>query len=621
MGVPLTIEIAESRHKDMVKGQVWTGNSSKYWFKCKKHGNYEQAFAHHDQGKGCKICGGKLTIEEVERRCPDMVKGQKWTGEGSEYWFICPNHGKYLQLWRTHRRGIGCRECVRESFRLTIKEAEARCPDIIKGQRWTGNDSKYWFSCKEHGEYLQSYSNHKGCPACGRARAAKSKLHTIEEMYELCPDMVPGQKAHGVVKKYWFKCSEHGKYLQQFSVHAKGARCPECNRKQRTLTIDIAEARQQDLIRGQVWRGTAAKYRYKCEKHGEYLQLFSMHDRGSTCQLCARGVPTTKEMYERYPDLIKGQEWRGAKHEYLFRCLLGHADYLQGFDNHSRTGCPPCGIGTSTGKRSLSIEEAESRCPDMVKGQVWKGSSGSYLFACEVHGEYSQLFSHHDQGRSCRLCAGTKPLTIEEAESRHPDLVTGQTWISARAKYLYKCPKGHEYRQTYDSHNAGYGCPSCQRSKGADRIKAYLVARFGEWDIEPEITFPTCRNIKRLRFDLCILSLGVLIEYQGMQHYETWHRDGHCPKRLAHTRKLDGIKRRWARKNGIRLICVPYTVKNIEAYLDKRLPQPARRKRAAKKPAPVLVAIPAQQHLHTSNGLPSTLIQRPVRFVSHPSRP
>jgi hypothetical protein len=31
--------------------------------------------------------------------------------------------------------------------------------------------------------------------------------------------------------------------------------------------------------------------------------------------------------------------------------------------------------------------------------------------------------------------------------------------------------------------------------------------------------------------------------------------------------------------------------------------------------------IPAQQQLHTSNGSPSTLIQRPVRFVSHPNRP
>jgi hypothetical protein len=31
--------------------------------------------------------------------------------------------------------------------------------------------------------------------------------------------------------------------------------------------------------------------------------------------------------------------------------------------------------------------------------------------------------------------------------------------------------------------------------------------------------------------------------------------------------------------------------------------------------------LPAQQQLHKSNGSPSTLIQRPVRFVSHPNRP
>ena len=33
----------------------------------------------------------------------------------------------------------------------------------------------------------------------------------------------------------------------------------------------------------------------------------------------------------------------------------------------------------------------------------------------------------------------------------------------------------------------------------------------------------------------------------------------------------DRIKRNWARRNGYRLIVIPYTVKNIAGYLEKRL--------------------------------------------------
>ena len=56
------------------------------------------------------------------------------------------------------------------------------------------------------------------------------------------------------------------------------------------LTIKKAEQRHADMIKGQKWIGSGAKYRYNCKKHGIYLQIFSIHDRGHRCKKCAEVI-------------------------------------------------------------------------------------------------------------------------------------------------------------------------------------------------------------------------------------------------------------------------------------------------------------------------------------------
>ncbi len=58
-------------------------------------------------------------------------------------------------------------------------------------------------------------------------------------------------------------------------------------------------------------------------------------------------------------------------------------------------------------------------------------------------------------------------LTIEEAEARQPDLVKGQEWRGAGALYLYKCsnPKHESYEQQYSVHARSRGCMKCDVEK------------------------------------------------------------------------------------------------------------------------------------------------------------
>lgn len=71
-------------------------------------------------------------------------------------------------------------------IKLTIAEAEKRHPDLIKGQVWRGNATKYLFRCGEgHGVYTQWYTNHArqgGCPTCNREKqfSAEGQSQTPE---------------------------------------------------------------------------------------------------------------------------------------------------------------------------------------------------------------------------------------------------------------------------------------------------------------------------------------------------------------------------------------------------------------------------------------------------------
>lgn len=66
----------------------------------------------------------------------------------------------------------------------------------------------------------------------------------------------------------------------------------------------------------------------------------------------------------------------------------------------------------------LTIQEAERRCPDMVKGQAWVGVRGIYRFLCTQHGEYAHRFSHHVDGHGCRDCADEKVSASRQEAGR-----------------------------------------------------------------------------------------------------------------------------------------------------------------------------------------------------------
>jgi hypothetical protein len=98
--------------------------------------------------------------------------------------------------------------------------------------------------------------------------------------------------------------------------------------------------------------------------------------------------------------------------------------------------------------KRLSIEEAERRYPDMVRGQKWKGNRSVYQFTCEVHGTYNQRYDAHDQGLRCGLCFTAQRERDRSGERIGHWTILARTWVSEggrqrRSLYTRQCDCGH----------------------------------------------------------------------------------------------------------------------------------------------------------------------------------
>ena len=415
------------------------------------------------------------------------------------------------------------------SVRLSIQEAETRHPDLVTGQRWHGAKGVYEYHCEIHGNYPQIFYSHersKRCPKCSIESGNLSRTQTHD----------------GFVSDLKLK-SPHITVIGRY-VNAH------------TVILCICEL---------CGHGTNGDWT------PEPTNLLNPKSKGGCPKCAGHALLTMEEAERRFPDMEKEQKWIGAGEMYWFICER-HGRYPQAFSAHSSgKGCPEC-----SGHRKLTIEDAERRCPDMAKGQRWRGVGNKYWFVCSTHGRYPQVFSKHYGGHECPRCRGYG-RTIKEVEKMFPDMVKGQRWRGVGTnkiseKYWFECPKHGPYHQSFSNHQTGNRCPTCKESLGERAVRDWLDTREYGDTFERQKQFETCRSKKNrfLPFDFGSDELMILIEYHGYQHYHPVNAWGGV-KSLHGVQKRDRIKKNWTHRNGYKLIVIPHTVKNIAGYLEKRL--------------------------------------------------
>lgn len=296
-------------------------------------------------------------------------------------------------------------------------------------------------------------------------------------------------------------CAKHGEFKQAMRVHIEGAHCKTCSneRKSKRFRLPTSEfLRRANILHDGKYDYSKVKYNNNrdriiiiCPKHGEFEQILSGHLTGYGCRECAREASFI------------------TNEEFVRRCEIKHGRYY----NYSKVN--------------------------------YTDSRNKVTIICPSHGEFEQTAAGHLGGSKCPKCSIedrylTTEQFIEKARKVHGDLYSygDVNYVGIRTKVLITCSEHGNFSQIPNSHLYGAGCFKCNASKGELAVERILINE----NIKHirEYTLPEIVN--RYRYDFYLPEYRALIEFHGIQHYESVELFG-GEEVFDYTRRNDEIKR------------------------------------------------------------------------------
>ena len=142
------------------------------------------------------------------------------------------------------------------------------------------------------------------------------------------------------------------------------------------------------------------------------------------------------------------------------------------------------------------------------------------------------------------------------------------SYVNNNTKLRVKHSKcGNVYSVSPSNFKQGYRCPYCSSPKGENLINKILKSL--NINYETQKTFDDLKDINLLSYDFYIPSQNILIEYQGIQHYQAVDVFG-GETEFSIQQKHDKMKADYAKAHHYNLIAVPYTedtFSKIKKYL------------------------------------------------------
>jgi len=207
-----------------------------------------------------------------------------------------------------------------------------------------------------------------------------------------------------------------------------------------------------------------------------------------------------------------------------------------------------------------------------VHGKIFDYSLVDYVnsktkvkIVCVKHGVFKQRPNDHLGGYGCRKCQYEKTsklnrFTNEEFIKRGKK-IHGDKYDYSECKYdgyekkiSIICPNHGVFHQTPHNHLSGYGCFKCGEYKGEKIIRLFLDEHGITY--EHEKSFDDCRDKFPLRFDFYLPEENLLIEFDGIQHYQSIPFFGNDDG-LKSYRKRDKIKNHYVINDNLKLLRLP----------------------------------------------------------------
>ena len=347
--------------------------------------------------------------------------------------------------------------------------------------------------------------------------------------------------------------------------------------RKKTTEEYIKECKEKGLdLPIEDYKGVNVKIKHKCKYGHTYNQSPSHHLTGSGCPICK--INNVKKSSKKYKIECKEKGLDLPIEDYInnstkirHKCKHGHI-YKQSPNSHLRgRGCPICNNTKKSHEQYL--KECKEKGYDLpIEGYI--NNSTKIKHKCSKGHVYSQSPIHHLNGSGCPICKGNKKKFsekyLQECKDKGYDLPI-EDYLSSIVKVKHMCSKGHIYKQKPYSHLEGYGCPICNESHGERFIRNYLDRKVIKYESQKK--FKDLKDKTYLSYDFYLPKQKILIEYQGIQHYESIDYFG-SEESLNKQQYHDKLKREYAKNNGYKLLELHYsldTQEKVNTYLSRRI--------------------------------------------------
>jgi len=245
------------------------------------------------------------------------------------------------------------------------------------------------------------------------------------------------------------------------------------------------------------------------------------------------------------------------------------------------------------GRRCAYCNHGNSKSPDTFIKQFNKVSNGCYTLLSSYHRTHEKVRVLHKvcgteymvtpdaflSGEGCPKCFGNERKTTDKFKEEVASLTSGEytcesSYKNNRTQVLMKHSTcGHIYKVRPHDFLAGNRCPYCRESKGERLVDSILSQLKIPYEFQK--VFDDCgRKNQWLPFDFYVPEIKLLIEYDGIQHFEPVKYYG-GEKKLVDQRRRDTLKNEYAVSHNMSILRIPYTLsfEHVSEELSKYIVQ------------------------------------------------
>lgn len=426
---------------------------------------------------------------------------------------------------------------------LTAKEVTAKIaqlPNVILLSTYEASNKKVKCRCRQcRYEWTPIWSNlirGKGCPRCSLLRKGITEISA--ELARLHPTLKLLSKEYtGVYDHLKLECTVCGhKWTRSWHKLKSGKGCPKCQADTQKMSMSTI------------------------------LQVLSVK---------LPSVQLLSNVYENALTPLK------------CKCNLCGYKWVSNWARLQRgCGCIKCSYESSARRSRLSLIEVKTRLRSLnrsisITSTKYTNNQSKLALSCHKCGyEWKSSWASLSQGVGCPQCAGNLPLSLSEIRRRlkktTPTVrILSGAYTNVDSVFKCKCTTcKHIWQQSWKSLQGGRGCPHCDnydsRFERIVRNQAELLTGLKFSKARP--AFTKGRGRQSLEIDCYNEELKLGIEPNGPHHYRLCYHNRFNPKLLQAQKRRDWRKRYQCWYHGVKLISVPYWIRDVKSYLSNRVP-------------------------------------------------